>query len=64
MSPRKTDAEWRALLASKTCPPPEGEITDARWIARSNDWYVRVGDQWYWLDSRGVPEWKATLYGP
>jgi len=40
----KTDAEWRNWLTERKLPPaPEGVVTNVRWIARHDDWYVRVG---------------------
>jgi len=60
----KTDAEWRNGLTERKLPPaPEGVVTNVRWIARHDDWYVRVGAQWYWLDPRGA-QWKRTSFEP
>ena len=61
----RTDAEYRAILTAKKLPPaPVGVVTHARWVAGQGDWYVCVGEQWYWLDQRGTPQWKRTSFEP
>lgn len=38
-------------------------ITEARWIAAQNDWWVRIEEQWYWWD-RLTSEWRLSTRGP
>lgn len=61
----RSDVEWRALLDTHKLPSlPSGVVTDARWIARSGDWWVCVNDCWYWLRGDTKTGWMPSPYGP
>jgi hypothetical protein len=55
-----TNAEYRkVLMRFGITPPSKGTISDARWVASRDDWYIRIRAQWFWWDARSS-EWKAT----
>lgn len=43
--------------------PPGGSVDDARWIARSGDWWAHTAQGWFWFDER-TKEWKPAPIGP
>ena len=54
----------RQKLKQQNLPdPPEGNCTNLRWIARWNDWYCEVDNEWYWYDERSKI-WMNTIYVP
>jgi len=59
------DARYRALLTKNGIeqPLPERSITEARWIAAQDDWWVRIDGGWLWWDRR-ASAWKASQHGP
>jgi hypothetical protein len=58
------DAEFRATLVKHgVTPPQDGPIVSARWAAAYDDWYVLVGAQWLWWDSR-TSKWMKHAWGP
>jgi hypothetical protein len=52
----------REILAKHELPePPAGELTDVRWMAYGNEWYIEMVGGWvYWLDPRDRT-WKRTI---
>lgn len=59
----RTAKEWEDLFTKNYLPEPPSSIVDARWIARSGDWYVRTAEGWFWLAvDRG--RWVPCPNGP
>jgi hypothetical protein len=53
----------QAALAIAGITVPAGTILDARYLTRSDDWYVRTNHGWFWWDSR-THEWRSHATGP
>lgn len=61
---RVAGRDWAKALADQGLPPAPGVPINARWIARSGDWWVETADgRWYWLDKR-AKQWKLAPHGP
>ena len=56
--------KWAHILESNRLPPAPEPVDDARWIARTDDWWIRTKTSgWYWLDRRNS-EWVKAPHGP
>jgi hypothetical protein len=62
---KEDDGRYRALLARNGIdqPLPTRSITEARWVAAQDDWWVCIDRKWYWWDRR-ASAWMASLHGP
>lgn len=61
---RKTPKEWEAVLKQNVLPSAPGPVLDARWIARSGDWWVETAQGWFWLRAGTQPAWVHAPNGP
>ena len=53
----------KAALIAVGLPVPEGDLLDASYRMRTDDWYVQTRRGWFWWDSR-TREWRAHPTGP
>ena len=59
----KTDAEYRRVFAQHGLALPEGEVLDARWMMRTDEWWCRTAAGWFWYEER-AKRWKLAPLGP
>ena len=55
------DERIRTTLARYGIPAPTTTITNARWQAGRDDWYVKTEGTWFWWSGK---TWKACPHGP
>lgn len=50
-------------LTTAGLPAPDGDLLDASYRTRTDDWYVQTSRGWFWWDNR-TREWKSQPMGP
>lgn len=64
--PQSLNDQVRSELYRRGLPdPPEGEIRRARYVSSTQDWYVLINEQWFYIGvDRQSAGWSICPYGP